>query len=176
MAKPKYKSRATRCAEATGNISMAAEEIRGIANELTTLLDDYESDGEGVTAVKDEETITEIIDLIAPVPGQFESADESKGEIEALSEEMGSWRDNMQGTNLESTDKYSRVEEAASTLEDVSSNLDGVSEPEMPVKAEDGTMDIEKLRDYIEELEQAAQELEDAASDAENVEFPGMFG
>ena len=82
----------------------------------------------------------------------------------------------MQGTNLEQTDKYSRVEEAASTLEDVSSNLDGISEPELPAKSEDGTMDIEQLRDYITELEQASQELSDAASDAENIEFPGMYG
>jgi hypothetical protein len=175
MAKPKYKSRATRCAEAAGNISMAAEEIRGIADELTTLLDDYDSDHEGATVV-DAETSIEVLEIIAPVPGQFESADESKGEIENLSEEMGNWRDNMQGTNLESTDKYSRVDEAASTLEDASSNLDGVSEPEAPKKAEDGTMDIEALRDYVTELENTAQELEDAASDAENVEFPGMFG
>ena len=175
MAKPKYKSRATRCAEATGTISMAAEEIRGIAEELTTLLDGYDSDHEGAT-ILDAETSIEALELIAPVPGQFESACEAQGEIDTLSEEMGSWRDNMQGTNLESTDKYSRVEEAASTLEDVSSTLDGVSEPEAPKKAEDGTMDIEKLRDYVTDLEDAAQELEDTASDAENVEFPGMFG
>jgi hypothetical protein len=175
MAKPKYKSRATRCSEATGTISMAAEEIRGIADELTTLLDDYESDHEGAT-VMDAETAVEALELIAPVPGQFESANESQGEIDTLSEEMGSWRDNMQGTNLESTDKYSRVDEAACTLYDVSSTLDGVSEPTVPAKAEDGTIDIEALRDYATELETAAQELEDAASDAENVEFPGMFG
>lgn len=175
MAKPKYKSRATRCAEATGNISMAAEEIRGIADELNTLLDDYDSDHEGATVI-DAETSVEALELIAPAPGQFESASESQGEIDALAEEMGNWRDGMQGTNLESTDKYSRVDEAASTLEDVSSTLDGVSEPTAPAKAEDGTMDIETLRDYATELENAAQELEDAASDAENVDFPGMFG
>lgn len=176
MAKPKYKSRATRCAEAAGGISMAAEEIRGIADELTTLLDDYESDAEGAETIKDEETLSEIMELVAPVAGQFESIGDVRGEIDALSEEMGNWRDNMQGTNLESTDKYSRVEEAASTLEDVSSNLDNVSEPTIPEKEADNTMSIEKLRDFAEELEQAAQELEDAASDAENVEFPGMYG
>jgi methyl-accepting chemotaxis protein len=38
-------------------------------------------------------------------------------EARSLQEEMESWRDNMSGTNLENTEKYGQVEEAAQTLE-----------------------------------------------------------
>jgi len=60
------------------------------------------------------------------------------GEIEVLADEMESWRDNMQGTNLENTDKYSRVEEAADTLrqgcddlENAKDSLDSIEFPGM---------------------------------------------
>jgi len=64
--------------------------------------------------------------------------DEGLSEIEALADEMDSWRDNMQGTNLENTEKYSRVEETADTLrqgyDDIESargDLDSVEFPGM---------------------------------------------
>ncbi len=64
--------------------------------------------------------------------------DEGMSEIEALTDEMEQWRDNMQGTNLESTERYSRVEEAAETLrqcyddlENAKSELDNVEFPGM---------------------------------------------
>jgi hypothetical protein len=38
-------------------------------------------------------------------------------EVESLAEEMTSWRDNMQGTNLENTSKFEEVNECADTLE-----------------------------------------------------------
>lgn len=50
--------------------------------------------------------------------------DYAKSDLESLSEEMGSWRDNMEGTALENTGKYETVSECADTLEDQSSSLD----------------------------------------------------
>lgn len=45
-------------------------------------------------------------------------------EIESLKDEMGEWRDNMSGTGLENTEKYSMVEEAADTLESAHSSIE----------------------------------------------------
>jgi chromosome segregation ATPase len=50
----------------------------------------------------------------------------AKGEIESLSDEMSSWRDNMEGTNLEYTSKYETVSESADVLEDQLGNLENV--------------------------------------------------
>ena len=61
-----------------------------------------------------------------------EDALKNYSEIQELTEEMESWRDNLQGTGLESTGKFSEVEEAADTLANSSSEcesqVDGVVE------------------------------------------------
>jgi hypothetical protein len=123
--KPKYKSRATRCGEAAGSLNMPAEGIRGISEEITALreefeeaLDPTEPEEEGVvssepTGYLDKETTNKILELINKVSANFSDVETTKGDFEGLQEEMESWRDGMQGTNLESTDKYSRVEEAS---------------------------------------------------------------
>ena len=43
--------------------------------------------------------------------------------VEELKDEMGDWRDNMDGTGLENTDKFQRVSEAADTLESAEESL-----------------------------------------------------
>ena len=62
--------------------------------------------------------------------------DDAISELEALHGEMQDWADNMSGTNLENTEKYQRVEEAASQLEDGISGLqdgrDSLDEVEFP--------------------------------------------
>jgi chromosome segregation ATPase len=50
----------------------------------------------------------------------------AKDEIESLSDEMSSWRDNMEGTNLEYTSKYETVSESADMLEDQLGSLENV--------------------------------------------------
>lgn len=45
-------------------------------------------------------------------------------EVQALQEEIESWRDNMAGTNLESTDKYQQLEDCATTLESASGEIE----------------------------------------------------
>lgn len=59
-------------------------------------------------------------------------------EIECLADEMESWQSNMEGTNLENTEKYQLVEECATALreaydeiESAKSNLDSVDFPGM---------------------------------------------
>lgn len=47
-----------------------------------------------------------------------------QAEVQALAEEMGNWRDNMGGTNLENTEKYQAVEQAADQLEQCADDID----------------------------------------------------
>lgn len=57
--------------------------------------------------------------------GTVGSIDDAYSEIAELGDEMRSNADSMQGTNLESTEKYTTTEEAADTLE-------AISAPEVP--------------------------------------------
>ena len=57
--------------------------------------------------------------------------EQGMSEIDALAEEMESWRDNMTGTNLENTQKYQDVEECAETLRQAHDDIEnGKSEAE----------------------------------------------
>ena len=119
-----------------------------------------------------------------------------------LCEELSSWRDNMQGTGLENTDKYSVLNDAISTLENI-------SEPTIPEwlndfkilrlpslepnrsranRAGDAKADIDAV---IEEVSQALEtdnpkeakdgiqeclsQIENDFNEVESVEFPSMY-
>jgi hypothetical protein len=60
-------------------------------------------------------------DRTSTVEGAFEDA---KSTIEALRDEMSEWADNMEGANLDQTDKYNEVTEARDQLEEAVSSLD----------------------------------------------------
>lgn len=77
-------------------------------------------------------------------------------ELESLTEEMTSWRDNMSGTGLENTSKYEAVDEAASTLEGIDTSMN---------------TSIESASD----IDEAISELNDKADELEGVDFPGMY-
>lgn len=176
--KHKYKSRAARCGEACGGLNSAAEELHGIANDINKEIDDYLAEYEGKNHEPenlDESTTSEVRRIMERASTQFGEMESMKGELEGLAEEMESWRDNMSGTNLEATDKFSRVEEAVDGLQDAISSLDSVSEPSSPPEDEK-TLKIETVREYADEIEQAADDIESASGDAEGVDFPGMFG
>jgi uncharacterized protein Yka (UPF0111/DUF47 family) len=178
MAKPKYKSRATRCSEACGKIESATETIRDTAEAFLELVKDFEPviiDGEEFFTKEDSEKIAEEIGVRNdPLCGAFSQIEEAASEIADLADEMVNWRDNMSGTNLESTDKYSRVEEAADALESV--QPDDISEPAEPKPSETGQYSAISITEYIDELNQIADDAESANDDLDSVEFPGMFG
>jgi len=88
------------------------------------------------------------------------------GEFESLRDEIGNWRDGLQGTNLENSSLYSRLEETADILENVVSNLESVSEP---VLEGDPDTVAGNVRD-------AAEEIESAVSDADGCDFPTLYG
>ncbi|RJR27727.1 hypothetical protein C4561_01345 [candidate division WWE3 bacterium] len=146
MIKSTYKSRATRLSQATAPIDSMVVHLEEIRNEFS----DIEDASENVALTKEQE------DELSAKIGEVWSLD--IGEIESLSEEMSSWRDNMNGTNLESTSKYETVSECADTLENVVSELSSLDEPRS-----------------LDELEAAIATLQSALLDLENIEFPGMY-
>lgn len=94
----------------------------------------------------------------------------SYDEVQNLAEEMGNWRDGLQGTNLENSERYQTVSDTADAMENAASTLDGLSFPEL---GGDSSDDVEQ---FAEELEQLANDINDAVSEIENCNFPGMYG
>lgn len=69
--------------------------------------------------------------------------------VEELNEELDSWKSNLEGTNLENTNKYQMLEEACSRLEEIDDALN--------------ISDVDP------------DEFEDLQSIDWSVDFPGMF-
>ena len=136
----KHKSRADRASE-------QASQWEDIASQLRSLLDESIEDNEG----NENEGLK--ASIVSQAQGIIDGIDSS--ELESLTEEITNWRDGMQGTNLENSNKYSELEEAASTLEGIDVNSFSI--------------------DDYEDIENVAEELESAASELQGVEFPRMF-
>jgi hypothetical protein len=156
----KRKSRATRNAEYCGEMEQIAEQLESIAEDVRGILF-FDTKEERMAVL--EKAQKDADDQFGQV---------SSGEWSDLLEELSSWKDGMDGTNLEYTDKYQTLESSVSELEDAISTIDNVSEPEF-----DGDVcDENAIEEYASELEATATEIRDAVSSAENAEFPGMFG
>ena len=52
---------------------------------------------------------------------------QAKEEVETLIEEITEWQDNMSGTNLENTEKYTELETCLEQLEEINNALDELS-------------------------------------------------
>jgi hypothetical protein len=131
----KYRSRATRLSEAMG-----------VNEEIISNLEDIRDDSD----LKDEDKVKKANEEILKV---------ETGEVDDLQGEMESWRDNMSGTNLEATDKYSRVDECAESLSNIASTLQDVGEIT-----------------EADEIDSVVESLQSAVDEAMDVDFPGMFG
>jgi flavin-binding protein dodecin len=128
----KYKSRAIRLQE-------CLKDVQEKIDLLNSILDNQHLTQEN--AVKEAQGTIEDLDL---------------SEIEELAGEMRNWADGMSGTNLEATEKFERVEEAASTLENIDISIPDISE--------------------FGDISEAIDFLENVVMDAEGVDFPGMYG
>lgn len=180
-------SRAARAGRAAGVLQQLADELdascdnlRDLVSELGTTSEEEEAMEElteqGEVAPEGEtagDKAADIADIkksmqeeVTRISNVFDESF-SSSEIEDLASEMRSWSDNVQGTNLENTDKMQTVGETADTMEQASSTLDGLTFPEY---------DEDDVDSFIQELEQLANEIRDVASDVENCEFPGMYG
>jgi hypothetical protein len=66
-----------------------------------------------------------------PINASAEGAwEDGKSEVESLKEEIGEWKDNLEGNNMEHLPKYEEVSECADTMESALDTLEGIDFPE----------------------------------------------
>jgi hypothetical protein len=108
-----------------------------------------------IEEIKDDETLTDKqkLKLINEVVENLDYVD-----VDELAQELGTWRDNMEGTNLENTMKYQEVSDACDELESVSSNA----------------QDIQAIED-LDEVDDLMDNIENVYDDLGNVMFPSMY-
>ena len=142
-------SRSDRASDVAGNLENTASGLRGIVEKIRYLeLDEKERTPEALEELKN----------------SFESIGEpDMSDLESLADEIRSWADNMGGTGLENTGKYSEVEECAEALESIDTSID------MP------TWDETDLSSVADECESCADDLEGKASEITDVNFPRMY-
>lgn len=63
--------------------------------------------------------------------------DDAKNDVEALHEEIGDWKSNMESNNMEALPKFEEVSDCESALDDVHQALDGIEVPDLPEGFED---------------------------------------
>jgi paraquat-inducible protein B len=125
----------------------AADGIRTIASELQDLIDDCGGDLDSLSKTKKATVVKEANKILSNV---------DFSEVESLTEEMTSWRDNMSGANMEHLPKYDEVSEACDELENIDTGVDTE------------VADVGDIGDAISQLEDIADALE-------GVCFPGMY-
>lgn len=130
-----------------------------------------------------------------------EAIEAAKTDLEILADDMGNWRDNMDGTGLENTSKYEDVSDCADSLEQGIDTLGDIDVPEflrgVQVKVSEfkdqkagwRILDavVSRLNDSAESLRNDsklkendeaqlfAEELEGASSELDGIDFPGMY-
>jgi len=132
-----------------------------------------------------------------------DALESARDEIQSLSEEMCSWRDNMEGTPLENTTKYETVSECADILETQANELDSVvdiiegigidltetitisySKPYGKYESRATRLTralayLESVKERIEtlrdHLDDSLSDLEDVTAELEGIEFPSMY-
>lgn len=134
----KYCSRAVRCFDAIEICKVAAINLRILIQDKN-LEELKESEKKSILDAA--KNIVDNVDL---------------SEIQSLCDEMTSWRDNMQGTNLDSTSKYKIVDNTASELENMDKEISEII--------------------VVEDIEDAASQLDLMSNNLGGLEFPGMYG
>lgn len=139
-----YVSRADRASELVSNAQTAIDELEQIKDEIEGTQDEKGGEVDSI-----DQLLTKANELV----NNLDFSD-----LDNLKDEMDNWRDNMSGTNLENSQRYQDVEEAADTL-------DNVDVPNLP--------EIETADDIDEAIEML-QEIADSGID--QVNYPGMYG
>ena len=149
-------SRAKRASETASKLEAIVEQLRGEADVL-----------------RDEPTqdeIEEIAEKIFAIEIDY-------SEVTELMDEMQCWRDGLEGTNLEYSEKFERISDTADTLEEIESELSMLEIPS--VNKENWLKKVINNPDPDvsgDELDEIADTIEEQANELENVEFPTMFG
>lgn len=149
-------SRAKRASETASKLEAIVEQLRGLAEDL-----------------RDEPTpdeIREIAEKIFAIKIDY-------SEVTELMDEMQCWRDGLEGTNLEYSEKFDRITDASDTLENIESELSIIEIPSVNkenwIKKVINNPDPDESADEVEEI---ADTIEEQANELENVEFPTMYG
>ena len=150
-------SRAKRASETASKLEAIVEQIRGLAEDL-----------------RDEPTPDEIREIAEKI---FAIKEIDYSEVTELMDEMQCWRDGLEGTNLEYSEKFERITDTADTLEEIESELSIIEIPS--VNKENWLKKVINNPDPDvsgDELDEIADTIEEQANELENVEFPTMFG
>jgi len=162
----KSQSRASRCADACNFLSNAENTLTQVAEDIEGFINDDESEDDDKFVMP---TAEQLKDWQADIDGADSDLQSGAEEINALAEEMGSWRDNIE-EKFSQTQKFEDVSTAADALENAQNELEGVTIPSTVNVA--NKADLESL---AEDLHTAAQEIESGRNEAEGVDFPGKF-
>lgn len=76
-------------------------------------------------------------------------------DLEDLKSEIGDWRDNMDGSGLENTDKFQEVSDCADELDGIDSDVPSI--------------------ESLDDIDDAIDQLQRIVDDLEGVSFPGMY-
>ena len=150
-------SRAKRASKTASELRAIVEQLRGLAEDL-----------------RDEPTPDEIREIAEKI---FAIKEIDYSEVTELMDEMQSWRDGLEGTNLEYSEKFERITDAADVLEEIESELSIIEIP--GVNKENWLKKVINNPDPDEsgdELEEIADTIEEQADELESVDFPAMFG
>lgn len=147
-------SRASRRDTALISLRDVAARLQDLADEQAKDESEVSADEDAMEGQTDLRTDSEIAEEASTVLEDVDTA-----ELESLREEIGNWRDNMQGTNLENTEKYSRLEECFDALDSAIISLESL-----------GSISCK------DDIDSVISDIDSAIGDAENAEFPTMFG
>lgn len=149
-------SRADRASDCADGLRDVANAYRSLADGIRVYLDNDRF----AQGMADDERDAEL----ARIKAQFDELPDSDcSEIDDLAQELGDWRDNMQGTGLENTAKFEEVSDTAGTLESID------TDPDTP------SWDGDNLSSTADDLETCAEALEDIADELESIDYPGMY-
>lgn len=157
MAKKKRETRASRLSDAieiAENAKAVLEEILPEIHDAIEVGIDKEQREKIENAIKDSLT----------------NVEDATGRVMELQDEMLSWAENMEGTNLAHTQKYEDVSLVAETLESAVGYFDNI---EILDTDDIHNMEIEDLAEFVND---AISELDYAIDECNGVEFPGAAG
>lgn len=158
IAKPRPKSRADRRDD-------VVTRINGLVEKLENLKGVLESSDITEELVKSSAADAELLGS---------SASDSESDVDELKGELESWRDNMQGTNLEGTDKYQTLDESVQTLENCVGNIGNADLDTF--RYSDLASPEENAQELAEAIDRLVDSLNEIVGELEGVEFPSMYG
>ena len=168
------KSRADRAFDCADQFNDAGIQLNEIAEEIGHILDEpmEEELKEGETEENAPLTADQVERLLKLKP-RLEEIGPDGSDFTALADELRSWADNMSGTGLENTGKYSEVDDAAGEAEGV--DVDGFEVPSWPTENGEPVVTRETMATLKDECETASGDAETIGGEMEGCSWPQMY-